>query len=365
MRRAIPFNHEGVQVFVRNQWYVAGLSSEIGATPFPRTIANEKIVFYRTANGDLIALPNRCPHRQVPLSEGCVVDDHIQCGYHGMKFSSAGRCVSIPSQSIVPERAHLKPYRVADAHGFAWIWIGDSEPASFSAPDEFSVCSSEQYAGEMLYAHAKTDYRLGIDNFLDASHVLFVHPWTVASAAVTAAQTELFVTDDEVRVRRTMPNEACSPMFKSMLKVDFIDRIQDAVFRPISHTWIDTTITLCGVENSPMMKTRTFGLFTPETESTCHLFAGLYRNFEIGNRQLSELTAQQIKKTIDEDIYICEQVQSNWDDDYPIVHFGVDQACLAARRMIKNRAQPADIQQAARQATSTFSQIESAVAQIR
>lgn len=343
-------------MFVQNQWYIAALEREIGEQPFARKICGEPIVFFRTSKGELAALPDRCPHRQVPLSKGCVGGDNIQCAYHGMQFSPLGKCVHIPSQAVIPERAHLQHYPLAQQHGLVWVWIG-KEPAT-RLPDitEFADLSSDKHAGAMLHAHAHTDYRLGVDNFLDASHVLFVHPNTVASEAVTAAKTEMMLKEDEVRVRRTMPGEACSPMFKAILKVDTIDRVQDSVFRPVDHTWIETTVTLPGVLNGPVIKTRTFGLFTPETESTCHLWAGMYRNFGVGNEQLDKLVAQQIQQTIDEDVRICEEVQRNWDDSVPVTHLVVDKACLAARQILRNlgESRPA----AAAAASASFRQLE-------
>ena len=41
--------------------------------------AGEPIVLVRTKSGDVFALEDRCAHRQVPLSQGVVADDTIQC----------------------------------------------------------------------------------------------------------------------------------------------------------------------------------------------------------------------------------------------------------------------------------------------
>jgi len=45
-------------MFLKNCWYVAAWSSEIGRTLLERQICDESIVFYRTENGDPVALGN-------------------------------------------------------------------------------------------------------------------------------------------------------------------------------------------------------------------------------------------------------------------------------------------------------------------
>jgi phenylpropionate dioxygenase-like ring-hydroxylating dioxygenase large terminal subunit len=322
-------------MFIQNQWYIAALSGEVAEQPLGRTICGEQIVLYRAGDGQVAALPDRCPHRQAPLSKGRLVNGNLQCPYHGMEFSAQGTCVHIPSQSVIPQRAHLPAYAAVEHYGLVWVWIGEEPAGELPNISELSDLVSESHAGTMVYMYAKTDYRLGVDNFLDASHVLFVHPNTVASEAVTTASTETLTKGDEVRVRRVMPGEACSPLFKQILKSDTMDRVQDSVFRPVGNTWIETTVTLPNVKDGPTMRTRTFGLFTPETESTCHIWTGLYRDFDIGNEKLGEIIARQIVQTVEEDIAICEAVQRNWDDHTAVVHLVADQGGLAARGVLR------------------------------
>src|SRR3954449_2187219 len=53
----------------RNYWYPVALARELGRKPLARTILGERIAIFRD-RGTLYALPNRCPHRGVPLSTG-------------------------------------------------------------------------------------------------------------------------------------------------------------------------------------------------------------------------------------------------------------------------------------------------------
>jgi phenylpropionate dioxygenase-like ring-hydroxylating dioxygenase large terminal subunit len=83
--------------FVRNAWYVAGWASEFGPDLKRATILGDDVVFYRTGDGKVAALEDRCPHRLLPLSMGRVVDGNaVQCGYHGLTFDSSGKCVRAP-----------------------------------------------------------------------------------------------------------------------------------------------------------------------------------------------------------------------------------------------------------------------------
>ena len=43
-------------MFLKNYWYVAASSPEIGRKPFRRVIMNEPVVLYRTGDGTPIAL---------------------------------------------------------------------------------------------------------------------------------------------------------------------------------------------------------------------------------------------------------------------------------------------------------------------
>jgi phenylpropionate dioxygenase-like ring-hydroxylating dioxygenase large terminal subunit len=321
-------------MFVRNAWYVAALSTDIKAELFARTIANERIVMYRTSEGKIAALEDRCAHRQVPLSKGCLQGDQVQCWYHGLHFDETGKCVHIPSQSNIPQRASVRSFPVAERYSFVWLWLGDPALCDGSSIPDHSVCVSPKHAGEMYYAHARTDYRLGIDNFLDSSHVAFVHPGTVESQAVSEARPEMEIQENRVCVRRRMYKEKSSPLFQKMMGLAYIDRIQDCIFWPVGNTRIDSTVHPPGEPNGPALRTFTLGLFTPESETSCHLWAGIYRDFAIDNQQLSQLIAQQLRAIIEQDVNVVEHAQANWSEAASIVHLEVDQASIAARQIL-------------------------------
>lgn len=171
--------------FLRNCWYVAAWSREVGRWLTARTILEEKVVLYRTEGDEVVAFLDVCPHRLLPLSKGRLKGDSIECGYHGVTFGCDGKCERIPGQSNIPPSAKVvKKYPVAERMGMVWIWMGAPELA-----DENDIFDLPQYHNpEWSVAHGdaleyKCNYLLLADNLCDPAHVTFVHQTTLGSEA--------------------------------------------------------------------------------------------------------------------------------------------------------------------------------------
>ena len=89
MNAAIPIHaiNKSSKSFPLDQWYVAGFSSELTDKPIGRTYLNQKVVLFRTPDGKVSALEDRCCHKSLPLSCGNVESDGLRCGYHGLLFN--------------------------------------------------------------------------------------------------------------------------------------------------------------------------------------------------------------------------------------------------------------------------------------
>ena len=74
------------------------------------TLLGRDYVVWRDGDAAVVAAPDRCPHREAPLSLGRLVDGDLECAYHGWRFGRGGRCVLVPSAADgvpVPPKAHL------------------------------------------------------------------------------------------------------------------------------------------------------------------------------------------------------------------------------------------------------------------
>jgi phenylpropionate dioxygenase-like ring-hydroxylating dioxygenase large terminal subunit len=171
----------GKAQFLRNAWYVAASANEVGRIPLPRLLLGEPIVFYRRGDGTSVALEDRCCHRRAPLSKGKIVDDRLQCGYHGFTFDASGACVAIPGQDSVPTRIGVRSYRLVEWHGFIWIWMGEAAKADPARIPDFKENTSPGWWPTRVMLPIKGHYQLVVENLLDLSHVAFVHGETIGS----------------------------------------------------------------------------------------------------------------------------------------------------------------------------------------
>src|SRR4051794_36194008 len=77
---------------------------------------------------ELMAVPDRCPHRSTRLSVGWVEPGAIRCAYHGWAFDCSGRCREIPALAgeEPPARASLEPVEARVEHGLVWLRLDPS-----------------------------------------------------------------------------------------------------------------------------------------------------------------------------------------------------------------------------------------------
>jgi len=102
-------------MFLKNAWYVAAWSKDVGRELLGRVLLNEYVVLYRKEDGTPVALENRCPHRNLPLSEGRLIGDEIECGYHGMVYDCSGSCTHLPGSPTPPDWATVRTFRSPSA----------------------------------------------------------------------------------------------------------------------------------------------------------------------------------------------------------------------------------------------------------
>lgn len=174
---------------IRNQWYVVLQSRELKkGKVLGMTRMGEKMVFWRDASGQPVCQADFCPHRGVALSIGCLVEDHIQCPFHGFEYDASGKCVLVPANgksSEPPKALKVVAYQARELHGYIYIWWGDEQQVYPELPwfDDLD----DSFTTSDLVDHWTVDYSRAIENQLDVFHIPFVHADSIGRGNRTVA----------------------------------------------------------------------------------------------------------------------------------------------------------------------------------
>jgi phenylpropionate dioxygenase-like ring-hydroxylating dioxygenase large terminal subunit len=346
---------------VRDQWYVAAYGSEITHQLFARTICGEPLVLYRTDDGDVIALADRCVHRRFPLSRSRLDGDRVICGYHGFTYDRSGICVAVPAQTRIPRTARVSAYPVVEQDSFVWVWIGDrqaADPASvprapwLAQPGWTAVCGMEPLAAR---------HSLLVDNLMDLSHETYLHGGYIGTpeVAATPISTEVDDAAGVVRVSRRMDNAACPSFYADSTGLTGrITRWQDIEFQPPCLYLLHSRIAPQGLYPPELYVPgqeagRDAGAFhvevvyalTPETQNSVHDFWAVARDFALEDEKVSDFLRDSNRTVVLQDVAALntlEQViaaEEASGSRYQELSINLDTGGLAARRLIARLAE--------------------------
>ena len=327
-------------MFLRNQWYCAALSQELGGTPLGRVFLGEPVVLYR-AGGAIVALEDRCCHRRAPLSKGKVEGGNLRCGYHGFLYDRSGQCIWVPGQDKVPPSARVRAYPIVEKHGYVWLWMGDADRADPARAPDWRWFDDPAWASTGGVMRIAADYFLLVDNLLDMSHLPFLHANTIGSAADLNATLDWERGADHVRGVRFAPRLTPSPRQREEGVAFDTDRRQIMTYTPPASIVIEVIVTEAGkAHGDPASRydttVKVLDSITPETASTCHYFWGLCRNYRVDDKALTA-QSHRVVATFTEDKEMLEAEQKII-DLAPLarqVDVASDQGALQARRLFE------------------------------
>ncbi len=336
--------------FVRNQWYVAAYTEEVGEQLLGRTILAEPIVLYRTQDGTAVALGDRCVHRRYPLSLSGRDGDRIVCGYHGFTYEPSGACVYVPAQTRIPRTARVPAYPVVEQDSLVWVWIGDPDRADAGMIPRAPWLASPGYTTVRGMEPLAARYGLLVDNLLDLSHETYLHGGYIGTPEVAETPITTEVDEDAgiVHVRRRMKDVECPPFYAKSTGIQGrIDRWQDIEYHPPGLYLLHSRIAPTGVEPGPdgddsaACHAEIVYAITPETANTTLDFWMVARDFAVGDGQVSDYLAQSNHTVVMQDVVALNALElaiAGEPDGYQELSINIDTGGLAARRMLRKLA---------------------------
>jgi vanillate O-demethylase monooxygenase subunit len=338
---------------VRNQWYVAAFGHEVGRDLLARTICGERLALYRTEGGDVVALADRCVHRQFPLSESRLDGDRVVCGYHGFTYDRSGTCVYVPAQARIPRTARVASYPVVELDSFVWVWIGRPSLADLDAIPRAPWLDNPAWTTVSGMEPVAARYSLLVDNLLDLSHETYLHGGHIGTPEVaeTPIDTEVDEENGVVRVCRRMAEAACPPFYSASTGLSGrITRWQDIeYFAPCLYV-LHSRVAPVGSRPRPDgtdpegFHTQVVYAIVPETEHSVLDFWAVARDFARDDESVSEFLAKANREVVIQDVNALntlEKIVAAEPEAYQELSVNIDTGGLAARRMLRRLAEGA------------------------
>ena len=336
-------------MIVENAWYIAAWANEISDKPLARRICNLPIVLYRTLDGKACALIDSCAHRGAPLSLGTVTEDGIRCNYHGVVFGCDGKCVKIPNQDMIPDKARVRSFPVVEKDRAIWLWYGDADAADETLIVDYPFHDDADWPSMFAMSEVASNYLLIGDNLLDATHLAYVHGASVGGSDPNVhmtAESSLKPTERGHRFERLMRGAPPPPAYLSCVAdlPESIDRWQEFDFVAPS-----TVLQYSGgvpsgadraVAQAPRFDMRIFHSATPATDNSCYYFWSVQNGHDTDNPEATQVIYDQIDKAIVEDKLFIEAQQRRVDElgEERLFDNAADAARIMARRAIKKYA---------------------------
>ncbi|UDF32208.1 UNVERIFIED_ORG: Rieske (2Fe-2S) protein (plasmid) [Roseateles sp. XES5] len=150
-------------------WHAVALAADIRTKPLRILFSGQPVVLFRSG-GEIAALQDRCPHRQVELSTGKVVGGEIECPYHGWRFNAAGACTAIPGHAGDIPGYRVPRYRTVEKDGVVFLAKGDPDGAPY-----LHCAEGQNIILRLVRSSTRSTLIDTAENILDATHTHFTH----------------------------------------------------------------------------------------------------------------------------------------------------------------------------------------------
>lgn len=161
---------------VRTAWHLVALSSHVRERKIQKVIvAGMPMALFRTS-GNIVALIDRCPHRNYPLSEGRIVQDSLECPYHGWRFGLSGECLEVPGCILSSQNAvklGAKSVHSIEAHGGIFVSLADERPPPPQLPPDIGDAALDHFWWQQGTWRGRAFD--AIENVMDPFHTNHLH----------------------------------------------------------------------------------------------------------------------------------------------------------------------------------------------
>ena len=276
---------------IKNQWYVVLDAKQVKRNKLLGvTRLSDKLVFWRDDQDQVHCIFDKCCHRGASLSTGKIVDNHVECPFHGFQYDASGKVQYIPANgknAKVPDRYKVNAYLVKEAYGYIWLWYSDQRTNVPEIPFFEELREGFSYGG--FSETWKVHYTRAIENQLDVVHLPFVHATTIGKGNSRLVNGPV-VTWNDNRMTFYVKNEKDQGQIpKKPNEIENYEELFHLQFQ-MPNTW----------QNIISDKVRIVAAFVPIDEENTHIYLRFYQKFirTPGLKQIVNSLSSIMNKTI-------------------------------------------------------------------
>ncbi len=329
-----------------NHWYVVARSTEVVNQSLGVMVWEQAIVLYRDSSGQVHALEDRCPHRFVKLSRGAVIQDELECAYHGWRFGSEGQCTAVPylAENQKLPTCRIRCYPVKEQDGFIWLFPGDPSLAETVPLLGVPEWDHLNYIGSVAVIDANAHFSYLIENLMDMYHGHLHQDWQAWTGAVLE---DLEETDDRVDAHYQAQNYyridkiwSVSQLFFPQLRRLHPDPLDVSYIYPHWQSRLGNDFKIyclfCPID---LTHTRAYLLHFTSLEAfpKLHKLPVPFRRFL--KNKLTNTAKRMLEGLIREDVDMIEDEQAAYLKDSNCRPYELNRALISVQRLIRTQAE--------------------------
>ena len=206
---------------IRQHYWIPAIPSsklDAGGRPYRLRLLGTELVAFRSPDGTVGVVDERCPHRGASLALARNEPEGLRCIYHGWKVAPGGAVVDAPNhagdQAQFCKHVRVHRYQAVDRGGIVWAWLGKGETAP-RFPD-LPFVGLPEHQRSVTSTEVPTNWVQGVEASMDSSHVSVLHESSTQMSAGGGNQ-------------RLLMNKAIAP------KLEFEDRPYGFRYAAIRH----------------------------------------------------------------------------------------------------------------------------------
>lgn len=335
---------------IRNCWYALDWSAEVKHELKNRMVLGHDLVYFRTNEGTVTAMQNRCAHRCFPLHRSTLHDnDTIQCGYHGLTYNAQGQCVKVPSAPDMKTSAiKLQHYPVIERAPWLWIWTGDPEKADPALVPDYDWLTDGNWGWGDGYYHLNGNYLAIHENLMDITHFQFLHGAVLGTAKHAESKIDVTVDGNIVDNYRVNVGEGVPQLHLKATglgaDVEIIRHAHSTFGTPGFHDAAGLFEDPSGSNGGRTdYRPRILHIITPESQYTTHYWWVFARDFSPKDKKLDKFYSEATRAVFTEDADAVEWMEQQWAKEerpgFREAHVPSDKGAVEMRRIVSRLAE--------------------------